>query len=73
MIKAPPNATDDTTLLVNYIGVLEKGMWPAKKAVKAQGGNAMQLFEKLDEWLDEKTGGTVDALFMGCVAGVSRV
>ncbi|KXN84133.1 hypothetical protein AN958_00403 [Leucoagaricus sp. SymC.cos] len=73
VIKSPPNATDDETLLVNFIGIIEKGMWPAKKAVKAEGGPAMQLFEKLDGWLEEKSAGTVDALLMGCVGGVSRV
>jgi len=45
-------------------------VWPAKKAVKAYGGASMELFEELDKWLDEKTGGTVDALLMGCVGGV---
>jgi len=55
---------------VNFIGLQEKGIWPAKKAVKAQGGAAMQLFENLDAWLEEKTGGKVDALLMGCVGGV---
>lgn len=73
VIKSPPNATDSETLLVNFIGIIEKGMWPAKKAVKAEGGPAMQLFEKLDEWLEEKSAGTIDALLMGSVGGVSRV
>ncbi|KAJ7202713.1 hypothetical protein B0H12DRAFT_1206341 [Mycena haematopus] len=48
---------------------LVKAMWPAKKAVKAEGGPAMKLFENLDGWLEDKTGGTVDALLLGCVAG----
>lgn len=73
VIKSPPNATDDETLLVNFIGIAEKGIWPAKKAVKAEGGPAMQLFEQLDHWLDEKWNGAVDALLMSCVGGVSRV
>jgi hypothetical protein len=73
LIKSPPNATDDETLLVNFIGIVEKGMWPAKKAVRAEGGPAMQLFEKLDIWLDEKSAGAVDPLLMSCVGGVSRV
>ncbi|KAF8159229.1 hypothetical protein B0H34DRAFT_655155 [Crassisporium funariophilum] len=60
-------------IMVNFIGLQEKGMWPAKKAVKAEGGVAMELFEKLDGWLEEKTGGTVDALLMGCVAGVAVI
>ncbi|KIJ96005.1 hypothetical protein K443DRAFT_134254 [Laccaria amethystina LaAM-08-1] len=61
--------TNDPGLSVNFIGVQEKGMWPGKKSVKAEGGLAMRLFEELDSWLDVKTGGTVDALLMGCVAG----
>ncbi|KAJ3576559.1 hypothetical protein NP233_g353 [Leucocoprinus birnbaumii] len=73
VIQSPPNATDDETLLVNFIGIIEKGMWPAKQAVKAEGGPAMQLFEQLDNWLEEKSAGTIDALLMGCVGGVSRV
>jgi hypothetical protein len=53
----------------NFIGLQEKAMWPGKKAVKAQGGPAMVLFERFDAWLEGKTGGTVDATLMGCVAG----
>ena len=60
-------------ILVNFVGLQEKGVWPAKKAVKAYGGAAMELFEELDGWLDEKTGGTVDALLMGCVGGVTVI
>ncbi|TFK20267.1 hypothetical protein FA15DRAFT_673638 [Coprinopsis marcescibilis] len=60
-------------LKVNFVGLQENGMWPAKKSVKEQGGAAMALFEKLDRWLDEKTGGTVDALLMGCVGGVTVI
>ena len=59
----------DPGLSVNFIGVQEKGMWPGKKSVKAEGGFAMRLFEEFDSWLEVKTGGTVDALLMGCVAG----
>ncbi|KAF9454480.1 hypothetical protein P691DRAFT_692720 [Macrolepiota fuliginosa MF-IS2] len=73
VIKSPPNSTDDETLLVNFIGIVEKGMWPAKKAVQVEGGPAMRLFEQLDGWLDEKSAGTIDALLMSCVGGVSRV
>ncbi|KAJ7056182.1 hypothetical protein C8F01DRAFT_1029694 [Mycena amicta] len=34
---------------------------------------AMKLFERLDAWLEETTGGTVDATLLGCVAGVVTV
>jgi hypothetical protein len=63
----------DTGILVNFVGLQEKGVWPAKKAVKAYGGVAMELFEELDGWLEEKTEGKVDALLMGCVGGVTVV
>ncbi|KIM39558.1 hypothetical protein M413DRAFT_447037 [Hebeloma cylindrosporum] len=58
---------------VNFVGLQERGVWPAKKAVKAYGGVAMELFEELDGWLEEKTQGKVDALLMGCVGGVTVV
>ncbi|KAJ7768520.1 hypothetical protein B0H16DRAFT_1520063 [Mycena metata] len=63
----------NSTILFNFIGLQEKAMWPAKQAVKAQGGPAMELFERLDAWLDVRTGGTVDALLLGCVAGTVLV
>ncbi|TFK34083.1 hypothetical protein BDQ12DRAFT_690347, partial [Crucibulum laeve] len=70
VIKLPENPAE-SGLSVNFIGLQEKGMWPGKKFVKEEGGVAMKLFEQLDGWLDEKTGGTVDALLLGCVAGVT--
>ncbi|KAH9479296.1 Putative endoplasmic reticulum metallopeptidase 1 [Psilocybe cubensis] len=74
VVKLQPGASpDDKDILVNFIGMQENGIWPAKKAVKAQGGVAMQLFENIDTWLDEKTGGKVDALLFGSVAGVSHI
>ena len=60
-------------ILVNYIGLHEKAIWPAKESVKAEGGFSMRLFEELDTWLEIKTGGTVDALLMGCMAGVTVI
>ena len=77
IVKLPPSsASDDKSnpgILVNYIGLQEKAVWPAKKSIKAQGGFSMMLFEELDTWLETKTGGTVDALLMGCVAGVTII
>ncbi len=73
VIESPSNATDADSLLVNFVGIAEKGIWPAKKAVKAEGGPAMHLFEQLDSWLEAKSAGTVDALLMSCISGVSRV
>ena len=63
----------DHSLRVDIVGIKEKAMWPGKKAEKAEGGHAMRLFEELDPWLEEYTGGTVHALMIGCVGGVVRV
>lgn len=60
-------------LRINYVGIQENAMWPGKKAEKKEGGRAMKLFEQLDEWLDVKTGGTVDAMLLGCVGGITLV
>ncbi|KAF8885097.1 hypothetical protein CPB84DRAFT_1816896 [Gymnopilus junonius] len=73
VVKVPSDKPEDTRILINFIGLEEKGMWPAKKAVKAQGGASMLFFEELDQWLDEKTGGEVDALLMGSVAGIAHI
>jgi hypothetical protein len=59
----------DGALQINFIGIQEKGMWPGKKGVKAEGGVAMGLFEELER----RTGGTVDTLLLGCVGGVVGV
>lgn len=66
--NAHPRSPDVDGLRVNFIGIQEKRMWPAKKA-EADGSQAMKLFREFDAWLDEKTGGSVDALLMGCVSG----
>jgi len=55
---------------IDFVGMQEKGIWPAKKALGANGGLAMELFEELDPWLNQRTHGTVDALLMGCVIGM---
>ena len=78
-IKHPPvrdeeSATTDTgtALKVNFIGIQEKRMWPGKKA-ESDGSQAMKLFRAFDEWIEEKTGGTVDAMLLGCVRGETLV
>jgi len=78
VVKVPPpveggDHNDAAGIRVNFVGLQERGVWPAKKAVKAYGGVAMELFEELDGWLDEKTEGKVDALLMGCVGGVTVI
>ncbi|KAI6102551.1 hypothetical protein EV401DRAFT_2023493 [Pisolithus croceorrhizus] len=55
-------------LKVNFIGIQENQMWPAKKS-EADGSPVMKLFQELDVWLDEMTGGSVDAALLGCVGG----
>lgn len=76
VIDLSPSSSDtdaDGKLRVDFVGVHEKAMWPGKKAEKAEGGRAMQLFEEFDAWLDEKMAGTVDATLLGCVGGVAWV
>ncbi|KAJ7625774.1 hypothetical protein FB45DRAFT_922289 [Roridomyces roridus] len=65
--------TGNEKIAFNFIGLQESGMWPAKKAVKMEGGPAMKLFEELDGWLETKMGGSVDAVLLGCVAGAAFV
>ncbi|KDQ62015.1 hypothetical protein JAAARDRAFT_190713 [Jaapia argillacea MUCL 33604] len=60
-------------LPINFVGIKEQAMWPGKKAEKEAGGSAMRLFEKMDAWFEETTGGTVDPMLMGCVGGISIV
>ena len=71
VIRIPETGNSD--LRVNYIGIQETAMWPGKKAEKAAGGRAMKLFEEFDDWLTVKTGGTVDAMLLGCVGGITSV
>ncbi|KLO13952.1 hypothetical protein SCHPADRAFT_920864 [Schizopora paradoxa] len=61
------------SLQVNYVGIREKAMWPGKQSEKALGGEAMALFERLDAFLQEHTGGTVDATLLGCIGGVAVI
>ncbi|RDX50882.1 hypothetical protein OH76DRAFT_1555381 [Lentinus brumalis] len=76
VIKLPSSADGvpvEPGIKVNFMGIHEKAMWPGKKAEKALGGRAMALFEEFDGWLERHTGGTVDAMFLGCVGGVAVV
>ncbi|KAH7910240.1 hypothetical protein BJ138DRAFT_132560 [Hygrophoropsis aurantiaca] len=67
-----PQGNNSTSLKVDFIGIQEKRMWPGKKA-ESDGGQAMKLFQELDDWLEEKTGGSVDATLLGCVSGTVAV
>lgn len=73
VVKVPPGTPEDATIPINFIGMQQNGIWPAKKASKAEGGLTMQIFESLDDWLTEKTKGKVDALLLGCVAGITHI
>jgi hypothetical protein len=73
VLKLDGDGDGKGALQINSIGIREKGIWPGKKAVKAEGGVAMRLFEELDEWMEKRTGGTVDTLLLGCVGGVVGV
>ena len=73
VVKVLPGASGSSKIPINFIGLQEAGIWPAKKAMKAQGGASMLFFEELDRWLEEKTGGKVDALLMGSVAGIAHI
>lgn len=58
-----------TRLRVDFTGIREQAMWPGKKAEKEKGGDAMVLFERLDEWLEGTMRGTVDGTMLGVVGG----
>ena len=65
-------------LKINFVGLQEKGVWPAKKvefqAAGSEGaGAAMQMFERLDEWLEVTSEGKIDALLLGCIGGVTVI
>ncbi|KAI0032979.1 hypothetical protein K488DRAFT_48677 [Vararia minispora EC-137] len=63
-----------TPLRINFIGVREQGMWPGKSANGAEARvDVMRLFGTMDRWLDVHTGGTVDAMMLGCVGGIIDV
>ncbi|KAF5334245.1 hypothetical protein D9758_017096 [Tetrapyrgos nigripes] len=81
VIKLPQGGTtseDAQGILVNFIGLQEKGMWPGKKAlleaenVDKNIASTLVMFRELDEWIEQRTGGKVDAMLLGCVAGVQR-
>lgn len=78
-IKHPPVSDEesvttdmDAALKIDFIGIQEKRMWPGKRA-ESDGSPAMKLFKAFDAWIEEKTGGTVDAMLLGCVRGETAV
>ncbi|KAG6846352.1 hypothetical protein H0H93_014504, partial [Arthromyces matolae] len=73
VLKLDDADNPDGTLLVNFVGLEEKGMWPGKKSIKEEGGVTMRLFEQFDAWIEKESEGTIDAMLLGCVAGVVRI
>ncbi|KAG6901677.1 hypothetical protein C0995_009232 [Termitomyces sp. Mi166 len=63
----------DGKLLVNFVGLQEKAMWPGKKSAKTEGGIAMKLFEEFDAWIEGMYKDTIDATLLGCVGGVVTI
>ncbi|KAF8141333.1 hypothetical protein EV363DRAFT_1391803 [Boletus edulis] len=59
-------------LKIDFVGIQEKRMWPGKRA-ESDGSQAMKLFQAFDTWIDEKTGGAVDAMLLGCIRGESVI
>ncbi|KAG8731354.1 hypothetical protein FRC11_004415, partial [Ceratobasidium sp. 423] len=57
-------------LKINFVGIEERAMWPGKKNDRA--GPAMDVFERIDRWFEEKRGGTEDVMLLGCVAAHTR-
>jgi len=60
-------------LKVNFVGIRENAMWPGKEREKEKGGQTMELFEKLDDWMEKERGGLVDVTWLGCVADVAVI
>ncbi|ELU36922.1 hypothetical protein AG1IA_09051 [Rhizoctonia solani AG-1 IA] len=58
-------------LKINFVGIEEKAMWPGKKNDRA--GPAMEVFERMDQWFEEKRGGVDDVMLLGCVAGMAVI
>ncbi|KZT56782.1 hypothetical protein CALCODRAFT_470601 [Calocera cornea HHB12733] len=58
-------------LLVNFIGIEEKSMWPGKR--EEGKGPSMRMFADLDKWLYEHGGGGIDVTMFGCIAGALHV
>ncbi|KAG6381856.1 hypothetical protein JVT61DRAFT_470 [Boletus reticuloceps] len=61
-----------SALKIDFVGIKEKRMWPGKRA-ESDGSQAMKLFQAFDTWIDEKTGGAVDPMLLGCIRGESVI
>jgi len=65
--------TSPKPISVNFVGIQERAMWPGKARLSAEGDWSLRLFEKMDAWMDSFTGGTVDAMMLGCVGGIIAI
>ena len=65
-------------LMINFIGIDEAAMWPAKRAAAEARGvrgdhEMVALFKGLDSWLTRETHGRVDVMLLATVGGVVTV
>lgn len=59
-------------LKVSFQGITERGMWPGKKN-EGRGLLSMDLFERIDEWMDKREDAVYDTMLLGVVGGVVTV
>lgn len=76
-VSRPRPDPGNPKLKVDFSGIVERGIWPAKKqeyhaANKEEKRTelcAMRLFEKMDMWLKERSHNSMDVLFMETIIG----
>ena len=76
-VSRPRPDSDDPKLNVDFTGIVERGIWPAKKKEYSAANDeekmthlcAMRLFEKMDVRLRERGQDSMDVLFMETIAG----
>ncbi|TRM58647.1 hypothetical protein BD626DRAFT_559974 [Schizophyllum amplum] len=69
---------DEGALVIDYVGMQEGGIWPARKARYDAEGSAgaplaLRVFDALDAYIVQRTAGAVDAMFIGCVSATFNV
>lgn len=76
-VSRPRLQPKNPKLKVDFSGIVERGIWPAKKQEYDASGDeekttrlcAMGLFEKLDVRLRERSRNSMDVLFMETIIG----
>lgn len=64
----------DEKLGVNFMGLQEQGMYPGKRdSATLEGNLAMELFGRLDGWIEARTQGSMDVTLLGAAAGYVEV